>query len=242
MAILTKADHGIADEALIRAADLARLLGVSKPAVTQAVKSGDGRLDVFLNSKGETRFHPQLSVAQWSERRVSRQVSTPTRGQRAAGLDNYGAQAVAHLPLAAPAGAATPPPSRHGSVPAPGGEERGKELAMSRAQKEGFAARLLEIKVRKEEGSLVDRSLFYQKAYTITKVIQDQLSGIPPQLGPAVVSAVEEGLVAAGLTPEQARAATDRGNLQHVVREGLRLGILRSLRSLTEKPVEELLS
>lgn len=242
MAILTKDEHGIADEALIRATELADLLGVSRAAVSQAVKSGAGRIDVFLNSAGEHRFHPSVSVAQWSERRENRKVGVPTRGQRAAGLDNLGAQAVAHLPLAAPPGVTPPPAARGGSVPSGDQKEQGKELAMSRAEKERFSARLLELKVRKEEGSLVDAAIFYQKAYTLTKVIQDQLAGIPPQLGPSVVAAVEGGLIAAGITAEQARAATDRADLQHVVREGLRLGILRALRTLTEKPVRELLS
>lgn len=207
--------------------------------MSQCVTEEHGRLDVYLNSKGEKRFHPVASVSQWTERRAARKVSTPTQGQKAAGWDGGAAQAVAHLPLTNPGkGAALPPRSPAGDGP----EDDRRELAQSRAEKEKFSARLLEIKVRKEEGSLVDVAVFYQKAYILTNAIKDQLNGIPPQLGPSVVSAVEDGLVAGGLTPEQARAAVDRGNLHHVVREGLRLGIVRALRTLTERPVEELLS
>lgn len=116
------------------------------------------------------------------------------------------------------------------------------ELAVSRAAKEKFSARLLEVKVRKEEGTLVDRAIVYQKAYTVTKAIQDQLAGIPAQLGPSIVAAMEEALSSAGVPMETIRSAVVKSNVQHVVREGLRLGIVQSLRSLTEKPLEELLS
>lgn len=235
MTTFTPAEHRIPDQDLITAAELSRLLGVSRAAVSQCVREEHGRLDVYLNTYGEKRFHPVASVAQWSERRAARKVSTPTQGQKFAGWDGTAAQAAAHLPLTNPRGGTAP-----AGAEVPEGERR--ELAQSRAEKERFSARLLELKVRKEEGSLVDAAIFYQKAYTLTKVIQDQLAGIPPQLGPSIVAAVEGGLVAAGISAEQARAATDRADLQHVVREGLRLGILRALRSLTEKPVRELLS
>ena len=235
MATFTPSEHRLHDHDLITAAELSRLVGVSRAAVSQCVREEHGRLDVYLNSKGEKRFHAELSVAQWTDRRAARKVSTPTQGQKAAGWDGMAAQAAAHLPLTRPQGSAPP-----AGADTQDGDRR--ELAQSRAEKERFSARLLEIKVRKEEGSLVSADLFFQKAYTLTVAIKDQLNGIPPQLGPSVVAAVEEGLVAAGMTAEQARAAIDRGNLHHVVREGLRLGIVRALRTLTEKPVRELLS
>lgn len=56
-----------------------------------------------------------------------------------------------------------------------------------------------------------------------------------------IVAAVEEALLAAGVSPVQARELLDRSRLEHVVREGMRQGILRSLRELTARPVEDLL-
>jgi hypothetical protein len=115
-----------------------------------------------------------------------------------------------------------------------------KNLAVSRADRERHNARLLEIRVREKEGTLADRTVFYQKAYTVGNAIKDQLNGIPSQIGPVVVSAMEEALVQAGLSPEVARAAVDRGNLQHAAREALRLGIVRALRALTSQSVEDM--
>lgn len=265
MAEINNSQHPYSDDELVTAADLSRLLGVSRAAVSQVVHEESGRLDIFLDSKGQKRFHPVLSVAQWSDRRETRHINTPNRAQRAAGLTNEDAQALAHLPIAAtrPVKAAakvkakpedvsspsktsereaTPEPPRSPlSIAGPELEAERHELAQSRAEKERHAARLLELKVRREEGALVDRSVFFQRAYTLSIAIKDQLNGIPSQVGPSLVSTVEEGLISSGLTPEASRAILDRSNMQHVVHEALRLGITQALRELSAKPLEDLI-
>lgn len=252
MATFTQDQHGFRDDELINCAQLARLLGVSRPAVSQVTHERSGRLDLYLNSRGEVRLHPVHSVQQWSERRRASKVTTPTTAQAAAGLDNLGAMAVSHLPLVRPPAGAGPAQDGHRGPGRPKGSTAGRgtleeaeegktELALSRAEREKFSARLLELKVRKEEGTLADRAVFYQQAYTLANSIKDQLNGLPPQLAPAIVSAVDEALASSGLQPVQIRAAFEKSRLEHAVREALRTGIVRALRALTDKPVEELL-
>lgn len=240
MATFEQGSHPYADEELISGSRLSTLLGVSKEAVSKALRTESGRLDQWRDSTGRLRLHPVLSVEQWTARRASNFVTTTTRAQAAAGMGNHTAQATAHLgntnPKRTAAQASTPTP---GTDQAREEEER-HNLAMSRAERERHNARLLEIRVREKEGTLVDRAVFYQKAYAVGNAIKDQLNGLPAQIGPQVVSAVEESLVANGLAPDVVRAALDRGNVEHVAREALRLGILRALRALTARPVEDL--
>lgn len=244
MAIFNQGEHPYTDAELVSGAQLAELLGVSKEMVSRENRTQSGRLDQWIDSHGRVRFHPATACTQWTERRMSSKVSTPTRAQAAAGIDNAGAQATAHLGITNPG---RPRPERratageleHAAADLADTEKR--NLAASRASKESAAARLLEIKVRQAEGGLVDRATFYAKAYAVGNSIKDHLAGIPPQLAPQVVTALEEALVAAGMSAEQSREVTTRANAEHVIREGLRQGILRSLRELTAKPMEALL-
>ena len=240
MATFTHLEHRHPDTSLVNAAELSRLLGVSRAAVSQCVREEHGRLDIFLNSNGEKRFHPTLSVAQWSERRAVKMVSTPTRGQAAAGLDGQAAQAVAHRPLVSPNHPHRPglpiPPSPQDVE----GDRR--ELAQSRAERERHQARLVQLKVMEKEGDLLDKSVFFQRAYSLAASIKDKMNGIPPQVSPAIVSAVEEALVSGGLPAEQARDLVTRCNLSHTVREAIRAGVTGALRDLTATPLEELIN
>ncbi len=249
MAIFNQGEHPYTDAELVSGAQLAELLGVSKEMVSRENRTQSGRLDQWIDSHGRVRFHPATACAQWVERRMSSKVTTPTRAQAAAGIDNDGAQATAHLGITNPG---RPRPERRAlpktmkaeDLEDAAGELLGTEkrnLAASRASKESAAARLLEIKVRQAEGNLVDRVVVYSKAYSVGNAIKDHLAGVPPQLAPVIVAAVEEALLGAGVSPVQARELLDRARLEHVVREGVRQGILRALRELTARPVEELL-
>ena len=227
MAILKAGQHPFADGDLITGAELSRLLGVSQPRVSQVVAEQSGRLDQFLNSKGSLRYHPEISVRQWHERKVVSKVSTPTQAQAAAGIGNLGAQAVAHrMPATVPTGDIR-------------GDER--ELALSRSRKEMQNVRLLELKVLEKEGKLVDKSLFYQKAHILMAAVKDQLNALPPQIAPGIVAHIEECLTSFGMTDEQAREIIIKGSISHIVRESIRQGIVRSMRELSTKSVEELL-
>lgn len=243
MAIFKQGEHPYTDAELVSGGQLAELLGVSREIVSRENRKGTGRLDQWIDSRGRVRFHPATACEQWTARRMSSKVTTPTRAQAAAGIGNDGAQAVAHLGITNPGRGgrrAAGVDLEQAAADLANTEKR--NLAASRASKESAAAELLQIKVRQAQGHLVDRSVVYSKAYAVGNAIKDQLSGIPPQLAPQVVTALEDALVAAGMSAEQSRDVTTRANAEHVVREGLRQGILRSLRELTSRPMESLLA
>ena len=235
MATIKAGDHPFEDAQLITAAELSRLLGVSQPRVSQVVAEQSGRLDQFVNSRGSLRYHPEISVRQWHERKVVAKVSTPTQAQAAAGVSNLGAQARAHIRPGTPS--TTPQASSHTEEALRGDEH---ELALSRAKKERQQARLLEIKVGKEERDLVPVAEIYLAARGLATSIKDHIFGIPPQVAPRISSAIEEALISSGVAPEQARAIVGSAKVEHVAHEAMRSAFVRSLRTLSELRVEDL--
>ena len=85
--------HSYGDSELVTGSVLAKQLGVSDMAVSKAKMSN--RIDTFDDSKGRERYHPIVSAQQFRASRDRRHVTTATKGQRAAGLDDLAAQAVA---------------------------------------------------------------------------------------------------------------------------------------------------
>lgn len=252
----TRTEHPYPDHELLGYRPVAELLGVSKTTVERALASG--RIDQFEDSKGVPRFHQVVTPQQFHANKVASKVSTPTRGQAAAGMDGLSAQAVAHLPLTNPGTAPAPksrtkqtrpqgPASAVGWDPSKGAldlttpDKEKRELAVSRAEKERFQGRLIQLKVMEKEGSLVDKQTFYQKSYTLAASIKDQLNGLPPQTAPQVVAAIEEAMAVAGIPTIQAREILAKSNMEHIVREQIRTGITRALRDLTSKTMEELI-
>lgn len=251
-----RTEHPYPDHELLGFRPVAELLGVSKTTIERALESG--RIDQFEDSKGIPRFHQVVTAQQFHTNKVTSKVSTPTRGQTAAGMDGLTAQAVAHLPLTNPGAApasksrtkqAAPqgPASAAGWDPSKGPldlttpEKEKRELAMSRAEKERFQGRLVQLKVMEKEGTLLDKSIFYQKAYTLGASIKDKLNGLPSQTASQVVAAIEEALVGSGIPVTQVREILAKANMEHTVREQFRLGVTRALRDLTSKPMEDLI-
>lgn len=252
-----RTEHPYPDHELLGYRPVADLLGVSKTTIERALESG--RIDQFEDSKGIPRFHQVVTPQQFHANKATNMVSTPTRGQAAAGMDRMAAQAVAHLPLTNPGAAPMPPKYRakqtapHGPASAAGWdptkgpldltttEKEKRELAISRAEKERFQGRLVQLKVMEKEGTLLDKSIFYQKAYTLGSSIKDKLNGLPSQTASQVVAAIEEALVGSGIPVTQAREILAKANMEHTVREQFRLGVTRALRDLTSKPMEDLI-
>jgi len=239
--------HAHEERDLLGQRTLADLLGVSRKAVEKAVEAG--RLDTFDGLDGKPHLHRLVSVQQWTENKCAGKVTSVTRGQRAAGMDAEAAKAVAHLPLTNPGDSraqamaverAKWDPSQ-GPLDLTRVAQEKRELGQSRAEKERFQARLVQLKVMEKEGDLLDKAVFFQRAYSLAASIKDKLNGIPPQVAPQIVSAVEESLVAAGLPAEQAREIITRANLSHTVREAIRQGVTRALRDLTSQPMEDLI-
>lgn len=252
-----RTEHPYPDHELLGYRPVAALLGVSKTTIERALERG--RIDQFEDSKGIPRFHQVVTPQQFHANKATNMVSTPTRGQAAAGMDRMAAQAVAHLPLTNPGAAPMPPKYRAkqtatlGPASADGWDptkgpldmttpdKEKRELAVSRAEKERFQGRLIQLKVMEKEGTLVDKQAFYQKSYTLAASIKDQLNGLPPQTAPQVVAAIEEAMAVAGIPTIQAREILAKSNMEHIVREQIRTGITRALRDLTSKPMEELI-
>lgn len=232
-------DHPHPESELTSVRKVAELLGVSKTTLEKAVKSG--RIDQFENAKGVAKFHQVITLQQFHQNKRTDKVSTPTRGQKAAGLDGLAAQAVAHQPMTNPGKSdqKRQAPTTNDST---GIDLEKRELAQSRAEKERFQARLTELKVLEKEGTLVDKQAFFQKAYTLASSIKDKLNGLPPQVTPSVIAQVETALIdVGGLPPEKVREAVAKSNLSHTVRESIRTGVVRALRQLTDKPLEEVI-
>lgn len=239
MATYRPDQHGYHDEDLIDAATLAKIIGVSAVSISKVVNGKSGRLDIYLNAAGKKRFHPRESPQQWVARRASNMVQSPNQAQKAAGMDGLAAQAIAHTGVTNPGAQ----PKRRGRPPEGRTtiDQEAENLATARADRERFNARLQELKVREKEGELVDKATFYQKANVLMAGIKDQLNGLPPQIEPGIVAHLEECLTSFGMTDEQAREIITKGAISHVVREAIRQGIMRSMRELATKPVEELL-
>lgn len=240
MATYQPDQHGYSDSELIKAKELAAIIGVSAVAISKAVNGAAGRLDIYLNSLGKVRFHPVESPRQWVGRRVNGAVQSPNQAQKAAGMGGLQVQATAHLGVTNPLRTEStrkPPPDDGKTI-----EERAvQELAQSRADRERFNARILELRVREKEGELVDKAVFYQQAHAMMAAVKDQLNGLPPQISPGIVSHLEECMTSFGLSEEQAREIIVKGAVSHMVREAIRQGITRALRDITSRPVQELL-
>jgi hypothetical protein len=249
-------EHPYPDNELMGYRPMADLLGVTKRTMEVCVESG--RVDRFEDSRGIPRFHQVLTPQQFHQNKVTSKVSTPTRGQAAAGMDGLSAQAVAHLPLTNPGASPLRRNYTQHAVTSGLSEDQGwdptkgpldltipdkekRELAVSRAEKERFQGRLIQLKVLEKEGTLLDKSIFYQKAYTLGSSIKDKLNGLPSQTASQVVAAMEEALVSSGMPVVQARELLSRANMEHTVREQFRQGVTRALRDLTSRPMEELI-
>ena len=235
-----RVQHTHPDSELVSQRALAEKLGVTRKAIEKAIESG--RIDTFENTKGVKKLHPTVSSEQFHTNKAKNKVTTPTRGQKSVGMDNLSAQAVAHLPMTNPG---TPRNTQEKKSMSLRDAERivsdeKESLASSRAEKEKHQARLAELKVLREEGTLVDKNEFFQKAYTVTTAIQDQLNGLAPQVTPQITSAVEEALVKSGLEPVKVREIMAKSDLGHTIREAIRTGVTKSLRDLTSKPLEDI--
>lgn len=236
MATYQPDQHGYRDEDLVDAATISKIIGVSAVSISKVVTGNTGRLDIYLDSKGKKRFHPRESPQQWVSRRASNMVQSPNQAQKSAGMDHLEVQATAHLGVTNPGSRRAPDEPKLPAV-----EQEKANLAMARADRERFNARLQELKVREKEGELVDKAIFYQKANILMAAVKDQLNALPPQIAPGIVAHIEECLTSFGMTDEQAREIIIKGSVSHIVRESIRQGIVRSMRELSTKTVEELL-
>ena len=226
-----RVQHIHPDNELISQRNLADILGVSRRTIERAIESD--RIETFENTKGVKKLHPKISVQQFNQNKITSKVSTPTRGQKKAGMSGEDAQAVAHLPLTNPGS----DPNLTDQIVT--GEKR--ELALSRAQKEKHQSRLLELKVLEQEGTLVNKFIFFQKAYSLMASIKDKFNGMAPKIAPQIASSVEDALIESGMDPKKVREVMTKSKLEHLIREAIRSGVVESLREVSTTPLEEII-
>lgn len=203
-------------------------------AISKAKQSS--RIDTFDDSKGREKFHSIVSAQQFRAKKDRRHVTTPTIGQKAAGMDELAVQATAHDPnFDVPRGKFGEPLPR--KAPAEtfdfGAElvER-KDLEISRAEKEYQLSRLAKLKADAAEGKLVDKAIAFNKIYSIASSAQEKIVSNFITLAPKIIGTLTESLVAAGFEETKVRLVAK--DLEHTVGEMIRKENLNSLRNFTE--------
>ena len=235
--IYERHQHSYVDEELITGAQLAKQIGVSGAAVSKATSKG--RLDVFKNSRGERCYHKVLSAQQWSIKKDRSKVTTPTRGQMAAGYDKMDAQAMAHV-----YGCENPQAPRPVSAPIQGIDLGGvmqerQELEVSKAEKEFHQARLAKLKADEMEGRLVDKQTVYLRTFQMFAVVQEKVMNMYVQLAPKICGHVQEQLCKTDIGAEKLRIAMKDSN--HEIGEIIRKESISLLKAFSEKTVDNFL-
>lgn len=234
-------EHAYPDGELLSGSALAECLGVSKMAVSKAVKSG--RLDTFMNSKGKPCFPRDYSINQFYTKKDRSKVSTPTRAQKAMGMSNAQAQAVANVP-----GAENP--ARMDRMQQRMEENMSQmrdwksmfedldvDLETSRALKETQMARLATLKAEEMEGRLVDKHLAFQRCFKASNEIQEKLTSLYSKIAPVIVGELTDIAVNAGA--DGAILANVKSQMEHAAGERIRVSIIDTLRELVEKMTSE---
>lgn len=226
--------HSYSDADLISGTELSKLLGVSPMAVSKAKMSN--RIDSFDDSKGRECFHRIVSAQQFRAKKDRRHVTTPTIGQKAAGMDALAAQATAHDPkFDFPRGKyGEPLPNRAPTETFDFGAElvERKDLEISRAEKEYQLSRLAKLKADAVEGKLVDKTVAFNKIYGIASAAQEKIVSNYITLAPQIVGKMTEAIVAAGFDELKIRKIAKE--MEHDVGEMIRKENLNSLRNFTE--------
>ena len=226
--------HSYLDEELVTGAQIAKQIGVSGAAISKATHKG--RLDTFRNSKGEKCYHKVISAQQWTLKKDRSKITTPTRGQMAAGYDNTDAQAMAHV-LANE----NPQAPKPVSAPVQGIDfgavmQERQELEVSKAEKEFHLARVAKFKADELEGRLVDKQTVFLKAYQMGAMIQEKVMNMYVQLAPKICGLIQEQLSEAGIESEKLRVAMKDSN--HEIGEIIRKESIVVLKDLSERNPE----
>lgn len=229
--------HSYTDEELESGAQFAKQIGVSGAAVSKA--TAKGRLDTFRNSRGEKCYHKVVSAQQWSLKKDRSKVTTPTRGQMAAGYDNIDAQATAHI-----FGNENPQAPKPVSAPVQGIDfgavmQERQALEVSKADKAFNEARISKLKADEMEGRLVDKQTVYLKAYQMGAMIQEKVMNMYVQLAPKICGFLQEELAKAEIEAEKLRVAMKDSN--HEIGEIIRRESIAVLKELSERKAENFL-
>lgn len=236
-----RTNHSYKDNELITGDALAVSLGVSAAAISKAKRFG--RIDTFENSRGKEYYHSVVSVQQFLANKDRSHVTTPTRAQKAVGMDSMAAMGVAHI-----AGAENPNSSSapiatkaiveridYGKI-----LEEKQDLELSKSEKEYHLSRLARMKADEMEGRLVDKQLCFQQAYQLGIAIQDKVMTIYSRLSPEIVGEFRDVMTKTEIPNEKILLVIE--GMEHAVGEKIRKACIVSLRDLSEKTKENILS
>jgi len=236
-----RTQHSYKDDTLINGDSLSKLIGVSCAAISKAKRLG--RIDSFEDSRGKEKYHSVVSVQQFLANKDRSHVTTPTRAQKALGMDNLAAMGSAHLAGSEnPSVSSAPQPNRSPIEGVDYGQilEEKQGLELSKGEKEFHLARLARMKADEMEGGLVDKQICFQHAYQLGISIQDKVLTIYSRLAPEIVGSFRDAMIKAEVPNEKVLIVMD--GLEHSVGEKIRKACITTLRELSEKTEDNILS
>jgi len=148
---------------------LGKKLGVTRQAVSKAVKDGRFVNGVRYTPKGRPQFHSDIAPKEWESNRVQPQV---TNTGKAVG-DDAGEAQPAELPLSAT------PQSRAGASVA---------YNNARAVRENFEAKMAKLRYEKEAGLLIPTSYVKTHNFTRSKILKEMVLGMPDRVASAIAA------------------------------------------------------
>lgn len=220
--------HPYKDEQLINGKVLAERLGVTGAAISKAKSSG--RISQYENSKGQKMFYEATAREEFFKNRDPSKVTTATNGQKAIGLTNLGARAIAQR--------------RTGFVSedrlddAPMTDEEVFDFTASRARREKYSADMAKMKSDEMAGRLVDKELAGNKVKEIAASCKDRLLNIHLKVAVSVMPVLEKALVDAGFEEDGVRSALSLAKIEAVIGESVRKNVVESLRDIVKKEID----
>lgn len=219
-------EHNYPDDQLSNGKELAGALGVSGAAVSKAIKSGRIK-DAFEDSNGKVKFYAPLAAQQFHANKDPSKVTTATKGQKAMGLSDFGARAIAQRK-----------PGFVEGETVPMSEREIVEFAESRAKREMYNADLAKLKAEEQAGLLVDKELAGNKVKEIAASVKDRLLAIHLKVAISVMAPLEKALVDAGFDEDGVRAALSNSKIESVIGETIRKSVVESLRDIVQKEID----
>jgi predicted transcriptional regulator len=142
----------------ISQSEFAKLMGVSKQAVSKAVS--EGRIQLILDhSDGKMKLNPDLASKQWREKTLPRiensKITNPFKESKEL-KEEFGSKAP-HLMDDA-------------------------DLMEAKTEKERFQAKLLELEFKEKTGELISAEKAKREAFKLGRILRDAILNVPSQI------------------------------------------------------------
>jgi len=219
-------EHNYRDSELVNGKQLAAFIGVSGAAISKAIKAGRIK-DSYEDSQGRPMFYGPIAAEQFHANKDPSKVTTATRGQKALGLSNFGARAIAQRKPGIVEGTTVPLT-----------EEEIVDFAESRARREMYNADLAKFRAEEQAGILVDKELAGNKVKEIAASVKDRLLAMHLKIAISVMSTLETALVDADFDVDGVHAALSNAKIESVIGETIRKNVVESLRDIVQKEID----